>query len=275
MLGGIAIDRNSNVYVTVPRFKRGVPATLNILDLNTKKLTPYPDWGSQLDLPYSANDKDLANAMALVIDSQSRMWVLDAGIRYIMEPYEQGDDAVTEPEECVKNDQGTCKYYGRIGSPGPDFVGIFLFDLEEKNTAPRKFNLANDVTPDDEPVYCLVSCVDTFSSFVTAIAVDETKDIAYISDAGTGSIIIFDLKNKKGRKYAEDGYTTRDLLYTMLVGTRIYGENIPMAAKNTDGDRDEYVALNVAGLSLSKNSDILYFSSIQGGEFFHLKNHKV
>ncbi|CAD6208790.1 GSCOCG00003598001-RA-CDS [Cotesia congregata] len=77
---GIEIWKNK-LFVTVPRWKDGIPATLNYISLDTNrggspKLTPYPNWAQNV-----AGDCDngLTTAYRIHADECDRLWVLDTG----------------------------------------------------------------------------------------------------------------------------------------------------------------------------------------------------
>ncbi|XP_063989276.1 protein yellow-like [Diachasmimorpha longicaudata] len=77
---GIEIWRNK-LFVTVPRWKNGIPATLNYISLDTNrggspKLSPYPNWAQN-----KAGDcgSGLTTAYRIHADECDRLWVLDTG----------------------------------------------------------------------------------------------------------------------------------------------------------------------------------------------------
>eukprot|EP00992_Anisonema_acinus_P011367 TRINITY_DN7351_c0_g1_i1.p1 TRINITY_DN7351_c0_g1~~TRINITY_DN7351_c0_g1_i1.p1 ORF type:complete len:411 (-),score=82.47 TRINITY_DN7351_c0_g1_i1:26-1207(-) len=82
------------LYVSVPRWKPGVPSTLNRVR-NTAQgpvLVPYPSW--ELQRPGDA--RALQNIQSMEIDPLGRMWILDVGRRNIIEA-----DPVNGPAKLV------------------------------------------------------------------------------------------------------------------------------------------------------------------------------
>ncbi|KAI8440392.1 hypothetical protein MSG28_001720 [Choristoneura fumiferana] len=78
----VGIERWRNkLFVSVPRWKAGIPATLNYISLDaayepSPKLTPYPSWaGNEL----GNCDSGLNTVYRIKADKCDRLWVLDVG----------------------------------------------------------------------------------------------------------------------------------------------------------------------------------------------------
>ncbi|XP_014616127.1 PREDICTED: protein yellow-like [Polistes canadensis] len=77
---GIEIWRNK-LFVTVPRWRNGIPATLNYIPLEkhiggSPKLIPYPNWAQN---KAGACGSGLTTAYRIHADVCDRLWVLDTG----------------------------------------------------------------------------------------------------------------------------------------------------------------------------------------------------
>nr|CAD7457428.1 unnamed protein product [Timema tahoe] len=76
---GIEVWRDK-LFVTVPRWREGVPSTLNYISLtksfpDSPKLTPYPDWNTNRQ----GNCGGVTTTYRIKADKCDRLWVLDSG----------------------------------------------------------------------------------------------------------------------------------------------------------------------------------------------------
>ncbi|XP_043267831.1 protein yellow-like [Venturia canescens] len=77
---GLEVWRNK-LFIGVPRWNNGVPATLNYISLDTNrggspKLTPYPNWRQNVA---GACGTGLTNVYRMHADKCNRLWILDTG----------------------------------------------------------------------------------------------------------------------------------------------------------------------------------------------------
>ncbi|KAH0954658.1 hypothetical protein HN011_004597 [Eciton burchellii] len=70
---------HDKVFITLPKWKTGIPATLATVPRHSKiknpKLRPYPNWQWQ----QSGNCEGLTSVFRLQVDECNRLWVLDSG----------------------------------------------------------------------------------------------------------------------------------------------------------------------------------------------------
>lgn len=74
---GTKVDHNGTIYVAVPRWAKGIPATMNyIVSKNGKpNLQAFPNW----EWNKEGNIDALQSVMGYEIDEYNRMWILDQG----------------------------------------------------------------------------------------------------------------------------------------------------------------------------------------------------
>lgn len=79
IITGVNVDVNGFIYVSVPRWRAGVPATLNKLVFVDDEyvLSPYPSW----DLNSVGTAEGLQNVQSMTIDEDQKMWVIEVGRR--------------------------------------------------------------------------------------------------------------------------------------------------------------------------------------------------
>lgn len=158
---GIKIWKDQ-LYLTIPRWKTGVPVTLTVTPLAPKeknpKLKPFPNW----EMQKIGNCKAFQFVQSMEIDPKGRMWVIDSGRIATM---------TSHPE-------ATCP---------PRLV---ILDLEKNGAALRSYVFPPEVTPHDSV---------TLNDIVLD---HEEGGFAYITDSSLHDpgIIVYSLKNNTSWK---------------------------------------------------------------------------
>lgn len=89
----LGVERWKNLlFVTVPRWRLGVPSSLNFIELPTRdrspKLNPYPSWGVT-PLLSGIIDAMIVSTYRVQVDECDRLWVIDNGIENLLEKPKQ------------------------------------------------------------------------------------------------------------------------------------------------------------------------------------------
>lgn len=169
----LGIERwNNKLFITVPRWRNGVGATLNYIDLDDSNygesplLIPYPGW-EQNKLARNANrtetetdtdDDSLISVFRVRADECDRLWVMDTGVNDIW-----GEFEIIAPPSIV------------------------IFDLKTDKLI-RRFTLPKDNVKEN--------------TFFANIVVDTTAEScndahAYIPDLGSYAVVVYSLKQNK------------------------------------------------------------------------------
>eukprot|EP00486_Rosalina_sp_Unknown_P010089 CAMPEP_0201587170 /NCGR_PEP_ID=MMETSP0190_2-20130828/141068_1 /ASSEMBLY_ACC=CAM_ASM_000263 /TAXON_ID=37353 /ORGANISM="Rosalina sp." /LENGTH=168 /DNA_ID=CAMNT_0048036693 /DNA_START=8 /DNA_END=510 /DNA_ORIENTATION=+ len=97
IITGLKFYKN-RTFLTVPRWRPGVPSTLNELKLVNHKpvLSPYPSWNMQT--PNNCSALQYTQSMEIDIDA-GKMWIVDSGYKYFFDdPDEYINTSYTVPD---------------------------------------------------------------------------------------------------------------------------------------------------------------------------------
>ncbi|XP_014364565.2 protein yellow [Papilio machaon] len=158
---GIARWRDK-LFITIPRWKRGVPASLNYVFLNgshQQPLIPYPTWADAF-VPDGAKSVSTAStvvsAFRVHVDKCDRLWVVDNGATNI------------------------CENVRQIAPPA-----IVVFDLKRDSLKYKHF--FSDAVLRDSTVFSSIA--------VDIVDNDCHNTFAYVADMGAGALVVFDLQH--------------------------------------------------------------------------------
>nr|XP_034835453.1 L-dopachrome tautomerase yellow-f2-like [Maniola hyperantus] len=161
MPAGIARWKDK-LFITIPRWKKGVPASLNYIHLNgsqSQPLIPYPSWGSAFVSGAACcitDNSTVVSTFRVHVDQCDRLWVVDNGVADMSGNIRQ----ITAP-------------------------AILVFDLNT-DTLIHRYVIKDEVLRD--------------SSVLTSIAVDIVGKggnchdaYAYIPDMGSSALLVYSL----------------------------------------------------------------------------------
>ena len=216
LLAGIKLDKDNNIYVTVPRWRPSIPGTLNKLVYSTEfgeyRLSPYPSW----DMQEEGVDGDLQNCQSMAIDGSGFMWAIETGRRNFFAPLQS---------------------MWVDGTPG-----IWIIDMASSTVVQKYYFPAEVASPS--------------SSFVNDIVIDESRDVAYLTDAwGEGGLIVYDRGQGSSRRYSGPS-TKNDPSYTMIINGVDYGTSI----FTTPSD----------GIAMTEGGEALLYGAVQGTTLYRM-----
>ncbi|KAL4224981.1 hypothetical protein ACF0H5_015676 [Mactra antiquata] len=165
----------SNVYVTVPRWRRGVPATLNVLvpgNTGTPLLKPFPSW----DMNKIGNCNAFQYVQSMEIDPNTGyMWIIDLGRINIRDP-------VSKPLNLCP-------------------PKLIILDLRT-NQIVRHYDFPDEV-------------VSHSSNFMNDIVLDYVNGharYAYISDTSDAKLYVYDFDNNNSYHFQHETMKAQPLL---------------------------------------------------------------
>ncbi|WAH44578.1 major royal jelly family protein [Alicyclobacillus fastidiosus] len=171
MPAGIKVDQQGNMYVSVPRWAKGIPSTMNrIVIMNGKPLLEaFPSW----DWNKEGNVSVLQSILGYEIDERNRMWILDQG-KIAYAPSADGS------QKLVLWDLNTNKLIESIKIPN--------------EIAPYRTSFLNDLVVDNQ--YGFVYITDSGSGWP-----GHPLD---------GGIIVYNMKTKTFRRVLDRHLSTQD-----------------------------------------------------------------
>jgi hypothetical protein len=156
----LGLDRwKDKLFVTVPRWKSGIAASLNFLPLNspinkTSSLIPYPSWKANT-LPESGQtpeENQIVSTFRVKVDACDRLWVMDTGLADIL-----GEGKQVSPQ------------------------AILVFDLKTDQLI-RRYNLKPTDYKEDS----------FFANIVVDVSADKCDEaFAYLPDLGAYSLVVY------------------------------------------------------------------------------------
>ncbi|KAL9875269.1 protein yellow [Glossina fuscipes] len=170
----LGVERWQNkLFITIPRWKSGVAASLNYVDLDSEgqspKLKPYPSWESN-NIPPTGYKESLLRDNSTVIspfrvqaDACDRLWVLDTGVTDLL-----GDTKQIAPNS------------------------IIIFDLKTDKLI-RRYELPKNQVKDE--------------SFLANIVVDSERSecdnaYAYLPDLGAYTLVVYSFHDNRSYRIA-------------------------------------------------------------------------
>lgn len=149
------------IFVTVPRWKSGVAASLTYIKqtdpMDSPKLNPYPNWEAHA-LPESPENgtAEIVSPFRIRADRCGRLWVLDTGVAEIL-----GDKKVYSPSQLI------------------------IYDLHN-DAVLRRYEIPSQQTKE--------------ASFFANIAVEDydcQDTYAYLGDLGAPALVVYSWKDNK------------------------------------------------------------------------------
>jgi hypothetical protein len=183
IITGIKVSKAGDIFVCIPRWTSGVPASLNKLVTNPNGpgyvLSPWPSW----EFNENNNSATLTYAQSMIIDSQNRMWIPDVGRTNFFD-----SDA-----SLITN--------------GP--AKLFVVNVTD-GAVLSTYYFPNEVVPYN-------------NSFVNDIVLDEVNGYAYFTNTyANGGIIVYSITDNNSHMFTSVA-TERNSSYDFCVNGICYG----------------------------------------------------
>lgn len=239
---GLALWRNK-LFVTVPRWKSGVPASLTYIDLNTAltkspNLTAYPNWKSH-DLDHFSSET-IVSPFRMAVDSCDRLWFVETGIADVL-----GDTKVYTSATVTVIDLTTDKI-------------IHKYVLKDSDQTSSSFfaNIVVDVDKD--------TCNDAY---------------AYLTDLGGYGLVVYSLGQNNSWRFTHNFFSFEPLLGNLYIGGVNFQWNdgifgAALGHYDQDGYRTFYFHPFVSYNEFSVNTRTLRNESLASNNNYYLWKHE-
>ncbi|CAB3257905.1 unnamed protein product [Arctia plantaginis] len=150
------------LFITIPRWKKGVPASLNYVYLNGSQqepLHPYPNWEEGAGNCRLTSNRTVVSTFRVHVDKCDRLWVVDNGVCDMSETAEQ------------------------VAPPS-----ILVFDLNTDMLL-AKYEFSDDVLRDTSVLTSIVVEIPACKN------ANCSNAFAYITDMGSNAVIVYDFAN--------------------------------------------------------------------------------
>ncbi|CAK1584869.1 unnamed protein product [Parnassius mnemosyne] len=200
------------LFITIPRWKRGVPSSLNYVYVNGSQqqpLIPYPSWGDAFisdDACCVSTNSTVVSAFRIHVDKCDRLWVVDNGVTDMYNHVQQ------------------------IAPPA-----ILIFDLKRHSLKHKHF-FSDEVLRDSS----------VFTNIVVDIVDQDCNNAyAYIADMGSGALMVYDLRNDMTWRIESPLFQHQQNASVYKVGGVEFFWNdgvssVALSQKKSDGHRDLY-----------------------------------
>ncbi|XP_060805644.1 protein yellow-like [Amyelois transitella] len=155
------------LFITIPRWKKGVPSSLNYLHINgpqNQTLNPYPNWDEGFvkdDACCLGTNSTVVSTFRVHVDEKDRLWVVDNGVADMSGDVKQ----IAEP-------------------------AIVVFDLKT-DALINRYPLAPEVLSESSVLTSIVVDIVPAGKPEKGKEKAEDETYAYIPDMGSNAIIVF------------------------------------------------------------------------------------